>query len=144
MLRGPAIIAIAGCCLLAAPISRAQDARSEVRLGAGADIVHKDGMAMASVAAGPFSFLFWSGNYGAALTYNFGARVGWNAGVGAIIARRTDEEVGTHPNALLRGSYCWEQLCLSLAHISHGGDLGIEKGKANDGLNFLYLEYRLP
>lgn len=124
-------------------MSRAEDARSEVRLGAGADIVHKHGMAMGSAAAGPFSFLVWDKNFGGALTYNFGPRVGWNAGLGAIIARRTDEDVGTHPNALLRVSYCGEQLCLSYAHISHASGLGIAKGEANSGLNFLYLEYRL-
>lgn len=66
-----------------------------------------------------------------------------NAGIGAIAARRTDDDVGTHPNALLRGSYCGEQLCLSYAHISHGSSLGIARGKPNSGLNFVYLEYRL-
>lgn len=129
--------------LLLAPVCQAQDLRSEIRLGAGVDVVHKDGMAMASAAAGPFSFLLWGDNFGGALTYNFGRREGLNAGVGAILAARTDEDVGTHGNALLRASYCGRQVCVSFAHISHGSDLGIEKGKANDGLNFLYLEYRL-
>ena len=132
---------IAACCLTIGS-ALAEERALEVRLGAGVDIVHRDGMGMASASAGPFSLLAWSGNYGAALSYSLGPRVGWNAAVGFIVARRTGESLGTRANALLRGSYCGERLCLSFAHMSHGADLGIATEKHNDGLNFLYLELR--
>jgi hypothetical protein len=44
----------------------------------------------------------------------------------------------------IRGGYCGERLCLSFAHLSHGAQLGIQGDAANFGLNFLFLEYRLP
>jgi hypothetical protein len=118
-------------------------AEPELRIGAGIDVIHKSGMAMGTVALGPFSFYAWDhNNYGAALAYGFGPRVGWNAAVGGILVRRTDDDLGTHLNLLLRGSYCWQKLCLSYAHMSHASGLGIERQKANSGLNFVFIEYR--
>lgn len=115
----------------------------EVRLGAGMDVVHKSGMAMVSLAVRPLSVFVWDNrNYGLGLSYGFGQRVGWNAGVGGMLVRRTDDDVGTRLNLLLRGSYCGQSVCLSYAHLSHGSALGIERRKANSGLNFVFLEYR--
>lgn len=106
-------------------------------------MIHKAGMAMGSLALGPFSFYVWDHhNYGASLAYRFGARVGWNAAAGGILVRRTDDDLGTHLNVLLRGSYCGQKLCLSYAHMSHASGLGIERHEANSGLNFVFLEYR--
>ncbi|HEX5477743.1 MAG TPA: hypothetical protein VFX09_07800 [Burkholderiales bacterium] len=115
----------------------------ELRAGLGADVLLKGGMAMGSLSAGPFSALAWDNhNYGLGLSYRFGDPVGWNAGVGGILVRHLDEDVGTRLNLLLRGSYCGRRLCFSYAHISHGAGLGIEPRKANSGLNFLFLEFR--
>jgi hypothetical protein len=112
------------------------------RIGAGADVVHQDGMVMASVALYPASVLVWEENWGIGLTYPIGPRVGWSGAVGGIYVERTDEDLGTRLNLLFRVSYCGEKLCASFAHLSHGAAIGIEKDKANSGLNFLYLEYR--
>ena len=132
-------IAIALLCLAPGSCS----AEPELRIGAGMDVIHKAGMAMVSAALGPFSLYAWHHhNYGASLAYRFGARVGWNAAAGGILVRRTDDDLGTHLNLLLRGSYCGKALCLSYAHISHASGLGIERGKANSGLNFVFIEYR--
>ena len=97
---------------------------------------------MASLALYPASILAWEDNWGIGLTYPIGPRVGWSGAVGGIYVDRTDEDLGTRLNFLLRVSYCGEKVCASFAHISHGDALGIEKDKANSGLNFLYLEYR--
>jgi hypothetical protein len=112
------------------------------RIGAGVDVKNQEGMAMASVALYPASLLVWEGNFGVGLTYPIGPRVGLNGGLGGILVHRKDDDVGTQLNFLFRGSYCGQKLCLSFAHISHGGAIGIETDKANSGLNFLYLEYR--
>ena len=112
------------------------------RIGAGADVVHQGGLVMASVALYPASVLAWEEYWGMGLTYPIGPRVGWSGAVGGIYVERTDEDLGTRLNLLFRVSYCGEKLCASFAHISHGAAIGIEKDKANSGLNFLYLEYR--
>ena len=112
------------------------------RIGAGLDVAHQAGMPMASVALYPASFLAWEDNWGVGLTYPIGPRVGWSGAVGGIYVHRTDDDVGTNLNLLLRVSYCGQKVCASFAHISHGAALGIETDKANSGLNFLYLEYR--
>jgi len=116
-----------------------------VRAGAGVDVVKKAGMPMASLSADAFSFLAWDNNlnFGAGLSYPFGRRKGWNGAVGGILVQRLDDDIGTHLNFLFRASYCGEAVCLSYAHISHGSGLGIQTEKANSGLNFVFLEYRL-
>ncbi len=119
------------------------DGPREIRAGAGIDVIHKRWMRVVSVEIRPASFLAWdNGNYGVGLTYDFGRRTGWNAGIGGIVTRRTDDDLGTRLNLLARGSYCGEHLCLSLSHISHGSGFGIHRHSANSGLNFLILEYR--
>lgn len=126
-----------------AACAQAASGDAEIRAGAGVDVVHKQGMPMVSFEMRPASFLAWrNGNYGIGLTYAFGTRVGWNAGIGGLLVRRTDDDIGTRLNLLARGSYCGESLCLSYAHISHGSGLGIRRHHANSGLNFLFLEYR--
>jgi hypothetical protein len=136
----PIIYLLAMLLAVASPPARATP---ELRAGLGADVLLKGGMAMGSVSAGPFSALAWDNhNYGLGLSYRFGPPVGWNAGIGGIVVRHLDEDVGTRLNLLFRGSYCGERLCLSYAHISHGAGLGIEPRRANSGLNFLYLEIR--
>jgi hypothetical protein len=112
------------------------------RIGAGIDLIHEQGMPMVSAALYPASFLLWDHNFGVGLTYPVGPRVGWNAGLGGVLVRREDGNVGTRLNLLGRLSYCGEKLCLSYAHISHGSALGIRNNDANSGLNFLFLEYR--
>jgi hypothetical protein len=84
----------------------------------------------------------WEDNWGVGLTFPIGPRVGWSGAVGGIYVHRTDDDVGTNLNFLFRVSYCGERLCASFAHVSRGNALGVETGKANSGLNFLYLEYR--
>lgn len=116
----------------------------EVRIGAGADVYNDAGMLMGSFDYRPASLLVWEGNFGAGLSYNFGPDEGWNAGIGGILVGDTDELTGTHLNALLRVSYCGSRLCLSFSHISHGSRFGIYEDKPNRGLNFLYVEYRVP
>jgi hypothetical protein len=100
----------------------------EIRIGAGVDVVHRAGMPVVSATLG--------------LAYGFGGSTGWRAGIGVLLARRADEDLGTRLNILLRAGYCAKQLCLSYAHLSHGSGLGIRRERANSGLNFLFLEYR--
>ena len=137
----PALLVV---LLLVALPCMAQEPGHDLRLGAGADILHERGTAMASLSMDGFSLLAWnSGNFGVGMSYRVGSRVGWNGSLGGIAVRHTDEAVGTHLNFLVRASYCGERLCLSFAHLSHGAQLGIRRDAANGGLNFLFLEYRL-
>jgi hypothetical protein len=114
----------------------------EGRIGAGLDVIHESGMPMASLSLYPVSVYAWSHNFGVGATFEMGKRVGWNAGVGGIVVRHVDDDLGTNLNFLLRASYCGQKVCLSFAHISHGGVIGIREDANNYGLNFLYLEYR--
>jgi hypothetical protein len=135
------LIAILALCLGSSAL-HARDWFKDGRVGAGVDVIHQAGMPVVSVALYPASILVWEDNGGVALTYPIGPRVGWSGAVGAMVVAETDDDLGTHLNLLLRLSYCGQKLCLSFAHISHGGAIGIETDKANSGLNFLYLEYR--
>jgi hypothetical protein len=135
------LAAFAALCIASRGLNAAEWFR-DGRIGAGIDVIHNQGQPMLSVALYPASFLVWDHNFGVGLTYPIGGRVGWNAGLGAILTRREDDDVGTRLNLLGRVSYCGEKLCLSFAHISHGSALGIRDDAANSGLNFLYLEYR--
>ena len=138
--------ALAGAPLLLAALAALATpaAAVEVRLGAGADLIHKEGMKMVGVSVGPASLLAWENdNYGLGLAYRFGPRTGLSGAVGGIVVRRIDEDVGTRLNFTLQASYCGEVLCLSFMHMSHGSSLGLRRDAANSGLNFLFLEYRL-
>ncbi len=117
--------------------------RSDTRIGVGTDVVHRRYTAMGAVKYGPLTAYVWERNLGLGATFEMGRKVGWNAGVGAILVAKVDDTVGTHLNFLLRASYCLTKVCLSAAHISHGTDLGILPNRENDGFNFVYLEYRL-
>ena len=100
---------------------------------------------MLSASAGPVSLLAWNhdgGNAGLGLTVPLGPSKGLNFGVGGLLAYRTDSFIGTRLNFLVRGSYCWTEVCLSAAHISHGRIFGFEEDAPNKGFNFVYLEYR--
>lgn len=131
--------------LAAAPhAASAQGQPRGLRVGAGVDVLHEPGMAMLSLAADPFLLLAWDRlDLGLGASYRFGDLEGWSASAGGIAVRRRDADLGTHLNFLLGASYCGRAVCLSFAHISHGAVLGIERGAANSGLNFVYLEYRL-
>jgi hypothetical protein len=122
----------------------AQERTHDVRLGVGADVLHERGMAMASLSMDAFTLLAWHENFGAGVSYRLGSRDGWYGSLGGIAVRHTNQDLGTHLNFLLRAGYCGERLCLSFAHLSHGAQLGIQRDAANSGLNFLFLEYRLP
>jgi len=114
------------------------------RVGAGVEVSHEPGRPMLSASAGPVSVLAWDlagGNGGLGLTFPLGGRKRLNLGIGAFIAYRTDEFIGTRLNFLLRGSYCWTSVCMSAAHLSHGRIFGFEESAPNKGLNFVYLEY---
>ena len=131
-------LSLAALCALAAPA-----AAVEVRVGAGADIIHREGMKMVTASVGPVSFLAWDNRQHAlALSYRFGPRTGLSGAVGGLLARRTDEDLGTRLNFALQANYCGEVLCLGFMHISHGSSLGLRRRTANSGLNFLFLEYR--
>ena len=117
--------------------------RSDARIGVGTDVIHKRYTLGGMAKYGPLSAFVWDANYGIGATLEMGRKVGWNAGLGMIVVRQTDDTIGTHLNFLIRGSYCLRKACLSAAHISHGSDLGIAAHRENDGLNFIYLEYRL-
>jgi hypothetical protein len=135
------LVAVLGGVLPAAAF--AEDGLRELRIGAGVDFAEKANMAMAAVKLGPLTALAWdNNNYGIGATWDFGSRVGWNAGIGGFVARRTDEDLGTQLNLLFRGSFCTEKVCFSLAHLSHGAGLGVASSKANSGLNFFFVEYR--
>jgi hypothetical protein len=131
---------------LAAPSCRAQAPEHDLRLGGGVDVVHKQGMAMAALSIDNFSLLTWDNHldFGLGLGFRLGSRLGWNGQIGGIAVRRTDDDLGTHLNFLLRASYCGERWCLSYAHISHGALIGLERSATNSGLNFMFLEYRFP
>jgi hypothetical protein len=62
--------------------------------------------------------------------------------IGGMLVDKTDELVGTHFNFMVRGGYCFSQVCVSALHISHGRIFGLDKEAANGGLNFVFLEYR--
>lgn len=135
---GPAIVVL--ILLLWASFAFGQ----EVRVGAGADVVHKQGMGVGIVKVGPVEALLWEHNAGIGATYDVGNTNGWQAGLGGIYTKNVDEDVGTHANFLLRGSYCMKGWgCFSARHISHGAFLGIAKDRANSGLNFITWEARL-
>lgn len=113
------------------------------RIGAGIEISHEAGMPVVSASAGPLSFLAWdSDNLGLGISFPFGPDKGFNFGIGGFLAYRTDGLLGTRANFLLRGSYCWTEVCLSAVHLSHGRIFGLDENSPNKGLNFLYLEYR--
>ena len=114
----------------------------DLRVGAGVDIIHEQGMAVASLKAGPLTMLAYHHIAGVGLTKDFGRREGWNSSLGVIVVTDKSEEVGTHLNFLLRLSYCHKEACLSYAHVSHGEGIGIARDRPNAGLNFLILEYR--
>lgn len=136
---GPTIVVL--ILLLWASLAFGQQ---EIRVGAGVDVVHKPGMGVGVVKVGPVDTLVWDKNFGIGATYDLGGPVGWQAGLGGIYTQRTDEDVGTRANFLLRGSYCLKRWgCFSARHISHGALLGIEKDKANSGLNFITWEASL-
>jgi len=140
-IRSAAFLAAAALCA-ASPALHAAD--PDLRVGAGLDVIHKRGAFVATVTYQPVSFYAWDNdNFGVGLTYRFGGPKGWSFGAGGIAVYRTDGDIGTQLNFLGRLSYCGEKLCASFAHISHGKIFGFDKGSANSGLNFLYLEYRL-
>jgi hypothetical protein len=113
------------------------------RIGAGVDVIHEKGMAVANVSFYPASLYLWERNYGVALAYPVGKPRGLNAEFGGILVRNIDENVGTNGNFFTRLSWCWTKACLSFAHISHGaGIFKIRDNEANKGLNFLFLEYK--
>jgi hypothetical protein len=113
------------------------------RIGAGVDVIHEKGMAVANVSLYPASFYIWERNYGVALAYPLGKPRGINGELGGILVRNLDENVGTNGNFFARISWCWSKACLSFAHISHGaGIFKIRDAEANKGLNFLFLEYK--
>lgn len=114
----------------------------EVRVGGGVDIVHQPGMEVVTVKLDAMEVLYWEKNFGIGAAYDVGNTVGWQAGLGGIYVAKTDDDVGTRANFLLRGSYCWVRTCLSVRHISHGSSLGIARDRPNSGLNFIALEYR--
>jgi hypothetical protein len=119
--------------------------KRDFRVGLGGEFIHERWTGAMTVKYGAAQGFFWHNNHGLGLTWDFGElkRRGFNAGVGGVVIRETNGSVGTHLNFLFRGSYCRTRWCLSVAHISHGSDLGIRQDKENDGLNFLFLEYRL-
>lgn len=113
------------------------------RIGAGIDVIHEKGTAMANVSLYPASLYVWERNYGLALAYPVGRPRGINGEFGGILVRNLDENVGTNGNFFTRVGWCWSKACLSFAHISHGaGIFRIRDNEANKGLNFLFLEYR--
>jgi len=115
----------------------------EGRVGLGVDVIHEKGMPVASVALYPLSLYVWERNYGVALAYPFNLPRHFNMGIGAILVRNRDENVGTNGNFFVRASWCPGKVCLSFAHVSHGaGVFKIRDNEANKGLNFLFLEYR--
>lgn len=117
---------------------------ADVRVSIGMDVVHKPGMEVISVKVGAIEGLVWKHNAGIGMTYDVGGHRGLQAGLGGIYTHKTDDDVGTHANFLLRGSYCAKRWgCFSMRHISHGAFLGIAKDKANSGLNFLTWEASL-
>lgn len=130
--------------LLLVPLAQAVCAGElETRAGAGADVVKQKAMVALSLKAGPLLALAWeSGNGGLGATYDIGQATGWRAELGGFYARRGDEDLGTRLNFLLRGGYCWRRLCAMYSRLSHGAGLGIERHRANSGLNFLMLELR--
>jgi hypothetical protein len=140
------ITTLARALLLASTVlslpGQAAESGLDLRVGAGVDIVHEQGMAVASLKAGPFTVLAYDRIVAAGITRDFGRREGWSSGIGAIVVSEKSGEVGTHLNFLLRLSYCHGEACLSYAHVSHGEGLGIAKNRPNAGLNFLMLEYR--
>lgn len=117
---------------------------SEVRVGAGFDVIHKPGTEFVVIKYGPAEAIIWSGNYGLGATYDVGPAVGWQAGFGGVYVADTDDKVGTHNNFLLRGGRCTRDWgCFSIRHISHGKKLGIARDRPNAGLNFVMWEYVL-
>jgi hypothetical protein len=136
-----AFVVFMALCLTSGGV-HAREWFAERRIGTGVEVVHEQGMAMASMELSPVSVLLWENNSGVGLTYAIGPRVGWNANLGGIVVRREDGDVGTRLNLLFRLSHCEKDVCLSFAHISHGSAIGIRQDAANSGLNFLYLEYR--
>jgi len=113
------------------------------RIGAGADVIHEKGMAVANISLYPASLYVWERNYGVALAYPIGQPRGINAEFGGILVRNVDETLGTNGNFFTRVSWCGKHACLSFAHISHGGGVfGIREDAGNKGLNFLFLEYK--
>jgi hypothetical protein len=99
-------------------------------------------MAVAALRYGPASAFLWHHNYALALTYDLQPREGWEAGLGGVLVGRTEENVGTHLNGIVRLGYCLKRYCISGMHISHGSTFGIARDKPNSGLNFLLLEFR--
>ena len=113
------------------------------RVGAGIDVIHEKGMAVANLSLYPASLYVWRGNYGVALAYPIGQPRGASAEIGGIVVRELDDNVGTHANFFTRVSWCGARACLSFAHVSHGASVfGIRDDVGNKGLNFLFLEYR--
>ena len=130
------------CLVLTASSAAAEAERRDIRIGVGTDVIHKRYTLAGRVKYGPLIAIGWHDNFGVGATWDFGRRDGFNGGLGAVLVRETDHSVGTHLNFLLRGSYCRRHACLSLVHISHGSDLGILPHRENDGLNFVFLEWR--
>jgi hypothetical protein len=113
------------------------------RIGAGIDVIHEKGMAVANVSLYPASLYVWEKNYAMALAYPVGKPLRLNAEFGGILVKNLDSNIGTHGNFFARISWCWTKACLSFAHISHGAGLfNIRDNEANKGLNFLFLEYK--
>ena len=115
------------------------------RIGAGIDVIHEKGMAVANVSLYPASLYVWRTELrrGARLPDRQPARAS-TPRFGGILVRNLDENVGTNANFFTRLSWCWTKACLSFAHISHGaGIFKIRDNEANKGLNFLFLEYKL-
>ena len=113
------------------------------RIGAGIDVIHEKGMAVANISLYPASLYVWERNYGVVLAYPIGNPRRLNAEFGGILVRNIDENTGTHGNFFTRVSWCWTKACLSFAHVSHGARVfGIREELDNKGLNFLFLEYK--
>lgn len=130
-------------CLLPACAVADNELIGDLRVGAGADILHEQGLAMASVSLYPATVMAWHDNYAVALAWPFGKRKGWNGNVGLLYLDHKMRGLGTNLNLVAQISYCGGRFCLSGAHISHAAGIGIEKDKPNSGLNFVFLEVRL-
>lgn len=118
---------------------------ADVSIGFGKEIrhEHQEIQQEYTIAYDAVRLMRWNDNYAVGIVPMLHIGNNSNIGLGVVQVHNLEPAMGTHPNWLIEGSICGKNICLVLEHISHGAYFGIEKYKANAGLNFLNIRYNL-
>jgi len=134
----PKIIATVLVAFLSMVFLQPRAYAADLRISAGADVLHDPGRPFVMAQTETFTFLYSeTTRFGVGASYRVGHR-GWDAGLGAILLGDTSNQNGTNLNFLIDAGYSWGRYSIRLTHISNGKMLGIgPEDKPNDGWNIV-------